>query len=192
MIIVKLTQNHICVVSLHQPRSDIYLHKIDNLLVLAKGGRTVYSGPRNQVEASLKDAGHPIPTHYNPADWLLDLVSVDPRGQKREQSGERVKRMIEFWADVEKKTGGCESPTGQGSSTEHTEEVGRKETSRMTPAYIAIPIVVERMLRNLCVPFYYYGILYVSHYTGESFRCSWRQQEGNLMRLHDLNRRLLT
>ncbi|KDQ16857.1 hypothetical protein BOTBODRAFT_30755 [Botryobasidium botryosum FD-172 SS1] len=136
------------IVSLHQPRSDIYLNKIDHLLVLARGGRVVYSGPRDQVESILQSIGYPVPPHYNPADWLLDLVSVDPRGQKKEQSEERVRRMIDYWSAVEKETG-----TALDSSSVKSESVGSIEQdaahSRMTPAYIAIPIVVERMVRNL-------------------------------------------
>jgi len=40
------------IVTLHQPRSNIY-HLLDNL-VLVKGGRMVYTGPRDTVEPTFQ------------------------------------------------------------------------------------------------------------------------------------------
>jgi ABC-type multidrug transport system ATPase subunit len=77
------------IVTLHQPRSDIY-HLLDNLVVLVKGGRMAYTGPRDTVEPTFKLQGHSIPDNFNPADFLLDVVSVDNRPQFEKESRARV------------------------------------------------------------------------------------------------------
>lgn len=59
---------------LHQPRYEIFA-AFDDLLILGKGGRTVYLGPVAEAlpyfEAQL---GLPCPRFVNPADHMLDVV----------------------------------------------------------------------------------------------------------------------
>lgn len=44
------------------------------------------------------------PSHFNPADWFLDVVSVDPRSQESEKAClERVKLMCETYKEREHK-----------------------------------------------------------------------------------------
>jgi ABC-type multidrug transport system ATPase subunit len=65
-----------CLLSLHQPRSSIF-RMLDSVLLMAPGGRICYFGG---TEASLKyfsDLGYECPEETNPAEFLLDLVSVD-------------------------------------------------------------------------------------------------------------------
>jgi hypothetical protein len=135
----------------YQPRSDIYQNTIDNLVVLVKGGLTAYSGPRNQVEQIMREAGHPIPPLFNPADFLLDLVSVDVRGAKEIETRERVQNLVQFWR-------GREPPLERDKSQYETigesnllVQTGKRE-SQITPFYIAFPVVLERMVKNLCAP----------------------------------------
>jgi hypothetical protein len=54
-------------VSIHQPRSDIF-HSLDNILILAKGGHSVFSGKREQAVRIMESQGYPLPSaFFNPA-----------------------------------------------------------------------------------------------------------------------------
>ncbi|CCO31313.1 hypothetical protein BN14_05352 [Rhizoctonia solani AG-1 IB] len=88
------------ILSIHQPRSDIYVDKLDNIVLLVKGGQVAYAGPRTEVAPTLASAGYPIPPLYNPADWLLDLASVDLRGDRETATRERVAKLVENWANT--------------------------------------------------------------------------------------------
>jgi len=64
------------VATLHQPRSSIWAH-LDDVLILAPRGRVVYHGPRAAALAHFESLGHRCPPHTNPAEHLIDLVSTD-------------------------------------------------------------------------------------------------------------------
>lgn len=51
------------VVSVHQPRSDIW-SLFDNVLLLVKGGRTAYSGPREDILKVFGEAGAVCPKDF--------------------------------------------------------------------------------------------------------------------------------
>ncbi|KAF7367371.1 ABC transporter protein [Mycena sanguinolenta] len=132
------------IVSIHQPRSDIF-HSLDNLLILAKGGHAVFSGKRERAVHIMESQGYPLPSlWFNPADHLLDLVTVDQRSGKTTDSRSRVDGLIEFWNTHREKVDRVE---GHQKSEGTTLQVVHE--SRFTPIHIAFPIVAERMLRNL-------------------------------------------
>ncbi|CAE7148911.1 unnamed protein product [Rhizoctonia solani] len=132
------------ILSIHQPRSDIYIDNLDNIVLLVKGGQVAYAGPRSSVGPTLASAGYPIPPLYNPADWLLDLASVDLRGDREIVTRERVKKLVEFWEGTRQEKGGVES-------TEKEEDLGQvgSQEDRFTPMWVALPLIVERMTKNL-------------------------------------------
>uniref|UniRef100_A0A7S0NXL9 ABC transporter domain-containing protein n=1 Tax=Calcidiscus leptoporus TaxID=127549 RepID=A0A7S0NXL9_9EUKA len=76
-MLTRLTKNRgrTVVLSIHQPRSSIYA-MFDRLLLLA-GGNVMYNGDGSAAVSYFEAAGHPCPIHYNPADFFIDLVSVD-------------------------------------------------------------------------------------------------------------------
>jgi hypothetical protein len=39
-------------------------------------GRVMCQGPASSVPAYFADNGHPIPAHYNPADWIMVRIYV--------------------------------------------------------------------------------------------------------------------
>eukprot|EP01119_Soliformovum_irregulare_P018968 TRINITY_DN5922_c0_g1_i1.p1 TRINITY_DN5922_c0_g1~~TRINITY_DN5922_c0_g1_i1.p1 ORF type:complete len:966 (-),score=184.84 TRINITY_DN5922_c0_g1_i1:909-3488(-) len=61
---------------LHQPRYEIFemFHKV---LLLGKGGKTIYFGPTNQVEAYFESIGFVCPPKVNPPDYFMDVISGD-------------------------------------------------------------------------------------------------------------------
>ncbi|KAG8761944.1 hypothetical protein FRC11_012005 [Ceratobasidium sp. 423] len=147
------------ILSIHQPRSDIYVDKLDNIVLLVKGGQVAYAGPRTEVAPTLASAGHPIPPLYNPADWLLDLASVDLRGDRETVTRERVAKLVEFWVGIHR-----EKP--EGEFKEKGAELVREESqeSRLTPMWIALPLIVERMTKNLLQQLPFLGVLFLLFY----------------------------
>ncbi|KAG8836185.1 hypothetical protein FRC17_009528 [Serendipita sp. 399] len=131
--------------TLHQPRSDIYT-LIDNLVVLAKGGHMVYAGPRKQVESTFQVQGFSIPEHFNPADFLLDIISIDHRPEYETESRARVDRIVQYWSDVPKasKKGNEDQEPNVEANVPHVQQ-----ESRLTPMWIAAPTLLERTLRNM-------------------------------------------
>ncbi|KAF7319864.1 ABC transporter domain-containing protein [Mycena kentingensis (nom. inval.)] len=139
------------IVSIHQPRSDIF-HALDNMLILAKGGNAVFSGKRVEAVRIMESQGYPLPSvWFNPADHLLDLVTVDQRAGKSAESRDRVDALVSFWKTYHEKVGAVEGPTKAESSSDSLDTVTAAipHESRFTPIYIALPVVWERMFRNL-------------------------------------------
>lgn len=63
------------IVSIHQPRSDIF-HSLDNMLILAKGGHAVFSGKREQAMHIMETQGYPLPSlWFNPAEYAYSIFS---------------------------------------------------------------------------------------------------------------------
>ena len=83
------------VATLHQPRSSIY-NLIDDLIVLAPGGRVIYHGERDGVLDWFNKLGYPIPKNTNPAEHLIDLVSIDMFSKETIQNSEkRIKALVQ-------------------------------------------------------------------------------------------------
>ena len=78
------------ITSIHQPRTNIF-NKFDRLLVLHHG-ESVYCGPVTSLSPYLANIGSPVPSDYNPADYIIDTLfdennvtnideSVDPESE---------------------------------------------------------------------------------------------------------------
>ena len=80
-------QNKTVVCSIHQPRSSI-VELFDDLYLLA-GGRCAYFGPMKSARAWFGAAGYAIPANVNPAEYLIDLVSVDVTSAETATSSEK-------------------------------------------------------------------------------------------------------
>lgn len=91
------TNGHTVVCSIHQPRSSIYA-MVDSLLLLA-GGRCVYYGPSGSTcHSYFAGLKHPVPDDFNPADHLLDVISVDYRTKEQESDSKaRVDTIVQSW-----------------------------------------------------------------------------------------------
>eukprot|EP00656_Telonema_subtile_P001458 TRINITY_DN10649_c0_g3_i1.p1 TRINITY_DN10649_c0_g3~~TRINITY_DN10649_c0_g3_i1.p1 ORF type:complete len:1003 (-),score=263.81 TRINITY_DN10649_c0_g3_i1:69-3077(-) len=62
---------------IHQPRLEIY-KLIDELLLLGKGGLTVYIGPREEAETYFAGLGFECEDEFmNPIDFFMDIISGD-------------------------------------------------------------------------------------------------------------------
>lgn len=57
------TSGRTLIVSVHQPRSDIW-QMFDQVMLLAKGGITAYSGPRNGIIEAFEEVGETCPPNF--------------------------------------------------------------------------------------------------------------------------------
>ncbi|CAE8638660.1 unnamed protein product [Polarella glacialis] len=71
---------------IHQPRYKLFT-LFDEVLLLGKGGRTVYQGPSQGAVPYFQRLGFEIPATENPADWLMDLISGEVRSKIFPQVG---------------------------------------------------------------------------------------------------------
>uniref|UniRef100_A0A7S1THM9 Probable ATP-dependent transporter ycf16 n=1 Tax=Compsopogon caeruleus TaxID=31354 RepID=A0A7S1THM9_9RHOD len=81
--------------TIHQPRSNIF--QLFDVLCLLSQGRLMYFGPAAGAITYFSSISFNCPMQFNPADYFIDLLSVDPRSPELES---RSKRRIEFLGDV--------------------------------------------------------------------------------------------
>ncbi|PNP40769.1 hypothetical protein TGAMA5MH_07209 [Trichoderma gamsii] len=85
------------ILTIHQPRSDLFKH-FGNVLLLARGGSPAYAGSAKDMLNYFGKQGYQCPQHSNPADFALDMITVDLQRDDREaESRERVGKLIEHW-----------------------------------------------------------------------------------------------
>ncbi|EPS45803.1 hypothetical protein H072_167 [Dactylellina haptotyla CBS 200.50] len=127
--------------TIHQSRSDLFNH-FGNVLLLARGGNVVYSGASIDMLHYFQSLGFTCPTHTNPADFALDLVTVNLQHEKREKRDrEKVKSLIDSF---------------KRTSTLYTDhrtitlpaELGRLQREQ-APLLVSLPVLVERSLINI-------------------------------------------
>ncbi|KAI0202926.1 P-loop containing nucleoside triphosphate hydrolase protein [Astrocystis sublimbata] len=88
------------ILTVHQARSDLF-KSFGNILLLARGGSPTYSGSAKAMLAYFATLGEQCPRHTNPADFALDLITVDLQEESREaESRAKVKRLIDSWSST--------------------------------------------------------------------------------------------
>ncbi|KAI0007184.1 P-loop containing nucleoside triphosphate hydrolase protein [Xylariaceae sp. FL0662B] len=119
--------------TIHQARSDIFKH-FGNVLLLARGGFPAYSGPAKDMLGYFGGLGYQCPQHTNPADYALDLITIDLQAEHKEvKSREKVKRLIESWERVMDQPPSVESQTRPRlSNIDETEELKGDTTGKPT------------------------------------------------------------
>ena len=106
----------VCV--LHQPRSAIF-DRLDDLALVAAGGRVAYCGAAEDALAWFAERGHRCPKYHNPAEFLIDLVAVnDDAGEdEARRDRERVDALVARWDEerrrVEEGNDKNATPTGK-------------------------------------------------------------------------------
>lgn len=134
------------IVTIHQPRSEIWAKSFDDVLLLS-GGRTVYAGPKDHLLPTLESAGEVAPLYYNPADFALDIISVDRRDElARKETTARVEKLIDFWRS------GTEMKRLEDHKVETTTPRPPAEVrnhKQRSSRFFALPIVLSRSWKNL-------------------------------------------
>ncbi|XP_069118321.1 ATP-binding cassette sub-family G member 5-like [Argopecten irradians] len=86
----------IVILSIHQPRSDIFglLDKV----ALMSTGRMVYFGDSNKLVDHFTLAGYPCPQNANPLDHYVDVGSVDRRTIQREvMTSQKIEKLVQIY-----------------------------------------------------------------------------------------------
>ena len=79
--------------SLHAPRSSIW-KLLDHVILLSANGQVLYCGPRSACLPYFARLGHPCPSETNPAEFLMDLISVETPADQA-----RVDRLVQAFAE---------------------------------------------------------------------------------------------
>jgi hypothetical protein len=84
--------------AVHQPRSEIW-GLFDNIILLSRGSPT-YAGSAKDCLPYFAKLGHELPPFTNPAEHLIDIVSVDNRSEEAEAvAQQRVDRIKAAWRE---------------------------------------------------------------------------------------------
>lgn len=89
---------HSVIASIHQPRSSIFA-MFDDLCLLSEG-QLIYFGPAQEGLSYFDKLGHHCPEHYNPAEFLADLVAIDHSSEEKEkETKERIRTLVAAWKE---------------------------------------------------------------------------------------------
>jgi len=81
---------------IHQPRYSLFT-LFDDVLLLGKGGKTVYLGPSSGAKPYFESLGFEMPSNENPADWFMDVISGEvPNSQI---PNFRPEMLFDLWQD---------------------------------------------------------------------------------------------
>ncbi|NXV44327.1 ABCG8 protein, partial [Uria aalge] len=90
--------NRLVLLSLHQPRSDIF--QLFDLVLLMTSGVTVYSGTARDMVQYFTELGYPCPRYSNPADFYVDLTSIDKQTAEKEiESRQRANTLANLFLE---------------------------------------------------------------------------------------------
>uniref|UniRef100_A0A8C3TMH9 ATP-binding cassette sub-family G member 8 n=1 Tax=Catharus ustulatus TaxID=91951 RepID=A0A8C3TMH9_CATUS len=79
--------NRLVLLSLHQPRSDIF--QLFDLVLLMTSGLTAYCGTAKDMVQYFTELGYPCPRYSNPADFYVDLTSIDKQTEEKEMESRK-------------------------------------------------------------------------------------------------------
>ncbi|KAJ6092503.1 hypothetical protein N7486_007792 [Penicillium sp. IBT 16267x] len=128
------------IMTIHQSRSDLVSH-FSQVLLLARGGYPVYAGPGQQMLPHFAGLGYDCPQTTNPADFVLDLITVDLQQADREAvTRERVQNLISCWSDAA-------LALDSASQIATPAELGSFRR-QMLPFRITFPLVLHRSFIN--------------------------------------------
>ena len=129
--------------TIHQSRSDMF-SRFGNLLLLAKGGSVVYSGKANRMIEYFNSVGYKVPPLNNPADFALDLSSLDYQSSEKEaESRGRVNKLVQDWKKSEKQFAN-ELPLSDVRTISQWESLRRE----LAPFVTVFPILLKRSIIN--------------------------------------------
>lgn len=135
-------ENKTLILSIHQPRSDMFT-RFDHILLLARGGQPVYAGKCELMLRHFSDLGYQCPVSTNPADFALDLITIDLQHSVKEAiSRDRVRSLVSRWE--EKTRSEKQSPPERTiAHVALPAEFGSLKRV-MTPLRVALPILLRR------------------------------------------------
>jgi hypothetical protein len=131
------------ILTIHQPGSDLF-QRFDNILILARGGFPVFSGKGVDMLPYFSSIGFQCSEHTNPADFALDLVTVNLQATDKEAiSREKVEGLVTEWRQRESSS----APAVSSLAISMPAELGSFKRA-MTPFWVAFPLLIKRSLLN--------------------------------------------
>ena len=86
------SEGNTVIASIHQPRASVFA-MFDELTLLSEG-RVMFSGPTSSLLSYFAAQGFPCPSHVSPAEYFVDLISVDYSSpQAEEESKARIAKL---------------------------------------------------------------------------------------------------
>ncbi|KAF9878804.1 hypothetical protein CkaCkLH20_03704 [Colletotrichum karsti] len=162
-LIRKLSENGQAILcTIHQP-SALLFQQFDRLLLLAKGGRTVYFGDIGENSRTLTSyfeqyGAAPCGQDENPAEWMLKVIGAAP-GAKAERDWPETWKESHECAQVQRELERLqqESPSSPASGT--SEEM----TTYATPFHVQLAMCTKRVFQQYWrTPSYIYSKLILS------------------------------
>merc|ERR1719436_1683243 len=83
-----------CIMVIHQPRYSLFT-MFDDVLLLGKGGFTVYLGESHGAKGYFENLGFSMPVGENRADWFMDVISGEIPSNKIENF--QPKMLFDAW-----------------------------------------------------------------------------------------------
>lgn len=124
----------------HQPRSEIW-SLFDNIILLTKGS-PAYAGSAKDCLPYFAGLGHEVPPFTNPAEHLIDVVSVDNRSDEAEVAAQaRVDRILEAWREHSSQ---LSSEKNVSTSSPATKQSGRNFKTRHTSILQQVRVLTAR------------------------------------------------
>ncbi|KAJ2776658.1 hypothetical protein GGI15_004782 [Coemansia interrupta] len=94
---ISVEQNTATIMTIHQPNARIF--NIFDKVILLSQGQLVYFGPTSASIGYFASIGFECPVHENPADYFVDLMTLDYRSDEAlAQSKQQVSALIESFA----------------------------------------------------------------------------------------------
>ena len=90
------------VVVLHQPSWQLF-QLFDDVLLLGKGGSTVYLGPSGDAQSYFDRMGFTCPQRVNPADFFIDVIAG--KYERKNYGNFKPVDLFDMWIDQQKNGG---------------------------------------------------------------------------------------
>ncbi|XP_041865558.1 ATP-binding cassette sub-family G member 8 isoform X2 [Melanotaenia boesemani] len=124
--------NRLVLLSVHQPRSDIF--QLFDLVVLLSSGSAVYCGAARDMVPYFTALGYPCPRYCNPSDFYVDLISIDRRSPEQEaECLERARLLADKFAEKVQDTDDhmWKPSESNMTQTDSTQQPNRKEAEEV-------------------------------------------------------------
>lgn len=136
-----------CIVSLHQPQSSIF-KMLDSLILLGPGGYVCYHGKASKAVSYFAKLGFPCPEQTNPAEFLLDLVSIDSEDAYQATKDElRISGLAKAFAENQRSYDNV--PTSLKSGKANTKAISPNMDTNIISKKVAQPFRTVRRFGRL-------------------------------------------
>jgi len=168
--------NHTIVCTIHQPRNAAFL-KFDQLLLLARGHQ-IYSGYLAGAEAYFSELGYECPEFENPADFYIDLLTLDTTSiEKEEDSKRRINDIIE--QSISKQ---YDPPKDEANGGDDTFEANTKGVGFLRQIWL---IMLRSFMNTQRTPSYMVGRIVQAVVMGFSISILWWQIDNDQTSIQD-------